>query len=208
MSGLVHIRRAGPADSPAIAGLHVREIPWGQLSQLGVPFVTSFYGALSASPRGFAFVAERDGRVEGFASGVADWRAFYREFLRRHPGLAARVLLAGFRRGRWRRLLETSRYAIAEALPPAELVSIAVAPEMRGSGISGDLVRHVLAEFAARRVPAVRVTAGEANAPANRLYERMGFRLHSYLEIHPGEHAAVYVIALPGETVRQQPVPS
>jgi len=196
MSGLDRIRRAEPADSLAIAGLHGREIPWGLLSQLGVAFVATFYQALLASPQGFAFVAERDGRIVGFASGVLDWRAFYREFVRRHLTLAVRVFLAGFRRGRWRRLLETSRYAASGTLPPAELISIALEPEARGSGISGELVRHVLTEFVGRHVLAVRVTAGEENAPANRLYERMGFRLHSYMEIHPGEKAAVYVIAL------------
>src|SRR3990170_1715517 len=134
MSGLDRIRRAEPADSLAIAGLHGREIPWGLLSQLGVAFVATFYQALLASPQGFAFVAERDGRIVGFASGV-------------------------------------------------------------------------LTEFAARHVLAVRVTAGGENTPANRLYERMGFRLHSFMEIHPGEQAAVYVIALPPGAVRHA-VPS
>ena len=202
MSGLDRIRRAEPADSLAIAGLHLRQIPWGLLAQLGVPFVATFYQALLASPQGFAFVAERDGRIVGFASGVLDWRGFYREFLRRHLTLAVRVFLAGFRRGRWRRLLETSRYAASGTLPPAELISIALEPEARGSGISGELVRHVLTEFAGRHVLAVRVTAGGENTPANRLYERMGFRLHSFMEIHPGETAAVYVIALPPGAVR------
>jgi len=160
VSGLDRIRRAEPADSLAIAGLHLRQIPWGLLAQLGVAFVATFYQALLASPQGFAFVAERDGRIVGFASGVLDWRGFYREFLRRHLTLAVRGFLAGFRRGRWRRLLETSRYAASGTLPPAELISIALEPEARGSGISGELVRHVLTEFAARHVLAVRVTAG------------------------------------------------
>lgn len=196
-SGSARIRRAAPEDSLAIAGLHVRQIPWGLLSQLGVAFVATFYRALLGSPGGFAFVAEREGRIVGFASGVLDWRVFYREFLRRHLFLALRVFSAGVRRGRWRRLLETSRYAASGALPPAELVAIALEPEARGGGISAELVRRVLEEFAARHVPAVRVTAGEENTPANQLYERMGFRLHAYMEIHPGEKAAVYVFALP-----------
>ena len=202
MSGLDRIRRAEPADSLAIAGLHGREIPWGLLSQLGVAFVATFYQALLSSPQGFAFVAERDGRIVGFASGVMDWRAFYREFLRYHLTLAVRVALVGFRRGRWRRLLETSRYAASGTLPPAELIAIALEPEARGSGTSGELVRHALTEFAARHVLAVRVTAGGENTPANRLYERMGFRLYSFMEIHPGETAAVYVIALPPAALR------
>ena len=32
---------------------------------------------------------------------------------------------------------------------------------------------------------------------AGRLYEKMGFRLHTHVEIHPGQRAPIYVIALP-----------
>jgi ribosomal protein S18 acetylase RimI-like enzyme len=70
------------------------------------------------------------------------------------------------------------------------------------------LVGQVLTEFAARGVHAVRVTAGGENLPARALYERAGFNLHSEAEIHPGETAAIYVIALgqaaaaPAEAVR------
>ncbi len=192
------IRRAAPADAAAVATLHCRCIPWGLLTQMGQTFVGAFYAALIDSPSGFAFVAERNGRVVGFASGVVHWRRFYRQFLRRHPRLAAMAAVRSLRAGRWRRLLETSRYAVAAGLPQAEVVSVALEPESRGAGVAGALVRGVLDEFAARGVSTVRVTAGAANAPAVRLYERAGFRLHGQLEIHPGVHAAVYVVTLAG----------
>lgn len=188
------IRRAGPSDAPVIAALHREQIPWGLLSRLGDEFVAAFYAALVRSPLGFAFVAERDGRVVGFASGVVHWRRFYREFLRAHLGLAVRAVAAGLRAARWRRLLETTRYAASAALPPAELVSIAVSPEARGGGVASGLVAAVLEEFAARAVAAVRVTAGSENLAARRLYERAGFALRAEAEIHPGEVAAIYVM--------------
>jgi ribosomal protein S18 acetylase RimI-like enzyme len=128
--------------------------------------------------------------------GVVSWRRFYGEFLRRHLPMAARAFLSSLRGGRWRRLLGTSRYAASGALPPAELVSIALEPEIRGTGIGAELVRQLLEEFAARRVNAVRVTAGGSNLQAQQLYERMGFHLRSNMEIHKGEKAAVYVITL------------
>lgn len=190
------IRKAQPSDSASIAVVHGRQIPWGLLSALGGEFVTTFYRALIESPWGFAFVAERDGHIVGFASGVVNWRRFYLEFLRRNVRLAARALVSGLRRMRWKRLLETTRYASSGALPPAELVAIALEPEARGSDVAGDLARRVLQEFARRNVRAVRVTAGGDNVPANRLYEKVGFTLHSRAEIHPGETAVVYVITL------------
>jgi len=197
VAGPVRIRRAKPGDSAGLAALHCREIPWGLLAQLGVEFVTLFYQTLVVSPLGFAFVAEGEGGLVGFAGGVVRWRPFYVEFLRRHVIAAARAVVASLRRARWRRLLETTRYAASAALPPAELVAIAVAPEARGGGVAGDLVRHVLEEFARRGVGAVRVTAGPDNVRAGRLYEKLGFRLHAQVEIHPGQRAPVYVIALP-----------
>jgi len=192
----VRIRRADPSDAPAIAALHREQIPWGLLSRLGQEFVTAFYTALVASPLGFGFVAERDGRVVGFASGVVHWRRFYREFLRGHLRLAVRAVAVGLRGARWRRLLETTRYAASGALPSAELVAIAVRPEARGGGVAAGLVAAVLREFSARAVAAVRVTAGAENLAARRLYERAGFALHSEAEIHPGEVAAIYVMTL------------
>lgn len=179
-----------------MAALHARQIRWGLLSQLGDEFVVAFYRALIESPAGFGFVAERDGHLAGLASGVVNWRRFYGEFLRRHLRLAARVLVTGLRQARWRRLVQTTRYAASGALPPAELVSIALEPTARGTGVAGMLVGSVLEEFASRGVRQVRVTAGGTNQAARRLYERMGFALHSQTEIHPGEPAAVYVVTL------------
>jgi ribosomal protein S18 acetylase RimI-like enzyme len=199
------IRRAVPSDAAAVAAIHCRRIPWGLLTQMGEVVVAAFYAALIDSPWGFAFVAEQGSGLVGFASGVVDWRRFYRQFLCRHPGLAAAAVLQSLRAGRWWRLLETSRYAVAADLPRAELVSVALEPETRGAGVAAALVRRVLEEFAARGVPAVRVTAGASNTPATRLYERAGFRLHRQLEMHPGVQAAVYVLSLADRAVGARP---
>jgi ribosomal protein S18 acetylase RimI-like enzyme len=196
VSQSVRIRRAEPADSAAIAKAHRRQIPWGLLSQFGEEFVAAFYDTLVRSAVGFGLVAERDERLVGFTMGVVSWRRFYAEFLRRHPSMAVRAALSSVRGGRWRRLVDTSRYAASGVLPPAELISIAVEPEVRGTGTAAELVRGLLDEFAGRKVNAVRVTAGGSNVHAQRLYERMGFSLRSRMEIHKGEKAAVYVITL------------
>ncbi len=192
------VRKASPADSAAIAAVHLAEIPWGLLSGMGPPFVGAFYRTLLHSPWGFAFLAERDGRPVGFATGVVHWRRFYQAFVLRNAWLAMRAVCRTILGGGLRRLFETSRYAAASSLPEAELLSIAVRPEARGTGVADALVHAVLNEFSHRGVGRVRVTTAGDNRAAVRVYERSGFTLLHRAEIHPGEHAAVYVIALGG----------
>lgn len=205
MSLSLLVRKATPADSDAISALHCRHISWGLLTELGQRFVSTFYHALICSKGGFAFVAEQHGQLVGFASGVTDWRRFYWEFLRRHLFPAIHALAANFRGRRWRRLFETTSYAAAPSLPSAELVSIALEPAARGTGTANRLVHHILEEFAARGVHAVRVTFGSHNAPAKILYEQLGFRFHSQVEIHSGQRSAIYVISLPTGSLQQVP---
>ncbi len=193
---MVSVRKASAADSAAIAALHLAEIPWGVLSSMGPGFVGVFYRTLLEGPSGFAYLAEQDGRPVGYCSGVVHWRRFYRTFVLRNWTLAARIVFRKIFGGGLRRLFETTQYAAASTLPDAELLSIALHPGARGTGAADALVRAVLEEFARRGVERVRVTTAVDNASAARVYERSGFQLLHRAEIHPGEHAAVYVIAL------------
>ena len=194
---MVSVRKATPADSPAIAALHREQIPWGLLSDMGPGFVDAFYRTLLTSTVGFAFLAEDTDGPVGFASGIVHWGRFYRTFLCRNWTLALGVVVRRlFDLSRWRRLFETSRYAASAVLPGSELLSIALRPRVRGTGVADTLVRHVLDEFALRGVTQVRVTTASSNDAAARVYERTGFRLLGDAEIHPGEVARVYVITL------------
>ncbi|MGH2372900.1 MAG: GNAT family N-acetyltransferase [bacterium] len=194
------VRKAFPADSGAIAALHLAGIPWGLLTSMGPAFVSAFYRTLLGCEVGFGFLAEREGRPVGYATGVVHWRRFYRTFLIRNWRLATAVLIRqAFRLGRWRRLVETTRYAAASPLPDAELVSIAVDHASRGMGTADILVRQVLAEFARRGVGRVRVSTASSNAGASRLYLRSGFRFLGETQIHRGESAHIYVIDIPAQ---------
>lgn len=192
----VSVRRASVSDSAAIAALHVAEIPWGLLSGMGPRFVAAFYRTLLDGPWGFGFLAEQGGRPVGYCCGVVHWRRFYAVFVRRNWLLAAQSVFGRIARGGVRRLFETTKYAAAASLPDAELLSIALHPDARGTGTADALVRAVLDEFARRGVSRVRVTTAADNTAAARVYERSGFRLVQRAEIHPGESASIYVIAL------------
>lgn len=189
------VRKARLTDAPAIAALHRRRLSFGLLSQFGEEFVTRFYVSMLRSPLGFAFVAEQDGRVIGFTTGVTDWRRFSRAFLRTHLGMVARALLTVLRDGRWRRLLETLRYARATDLPPAEFVSMAVEKDFEGTGVAALLTRTLFAEFTARGITTLRITTGSANTRSMRFFEKLGLQARP-LQMHPGDPAVLYIVSL------------
>lgn len=196
MVSTVSVRKASATDSPEITALHLAEIPWGLLSGMGPRFVEAFYRTLLEGPWGFAFVAERDNRMVGYCTGVVHWRRFYRTFVVRNWPLVARIALQKIVGRGVRRLFETTKYAAAGSLPDAELVSIALHPDARGTGAADTLVRAVLDEFSRRGAERVRVTTAVDNTAAAKVYERTGFRLLHRAEIHPGENSSIYVIAL------------
>ena len=96
-----------------------------------------------------------------------------------------------------RRILEILRYSgdanLPEGVPDAELLSLAVAPEARGSGVAGKLYRKLVDDFQARGVDAFRIIVGDALAPAHRFYQRMGATLAGEVQVHEGEPSKVYI---------------
>ena len=91
--------------------------------------------------------------------------------------------------------VETLRYPgeVSEELPPAEILSIAVAESARHKGIGQALMRAALGEFSQRDVCRVKVAVGADNEPANRFYQQCGFRLALTRE-HHGLPMRVYVV--------------
>jgi [ribosomal protein S18]-alanine N-acetyltransferase len=81
------------------------------------------------------------------------------------------TLIHRLRQGRHMIGFAASRFAADEA----EILSIAVAPEQRGRGLSRDLFLTHLGHLAGRGVRTVFLEVEENNAPARRLYERTGF---------------------------------
>jgi ribosomal protein S18 acetylase RimI-like enzyme len=181
------IRRAVPDDVDAMARLHAAEITEGFLPTLGPRFLARLYRRAVFDSSSFAFVAGCDGVVVGFAAATEDLRGLYRSFLVR-DGLPAAAAAAPNLVRSWRRVLETLRYGGGgeAALPPAEVIAVAVDRRARGQGVGRRLVAAVIDEFASRGVPAARVVAGTDNEAALRLYHSAGFRHAATVQVHAG----------------------
>jgi ribosomal protein S18 acetylase RimI-like enzyme len=189
------IRASTVADAPALAALHREGLPEAFLSDLGPAFLQVLYRALATDPEAVAIVAEQDGAVVGFVTGVPSVRRFYRRFFLRHavPAAAAaapRVLRSGV----LSRMRETASYPKGlSGLPEAELLSIAVVGAARRSHVATDLVTRLFADLAGRGAHEVKVVVSAGNLAANRFYERVGFRLVGSTEVHEGDVSNVWV---------------
>ncbi|GJD93537.1 GNAT family N-acetyltransferase [Methylobacterium iners] len=75
----------------------------------------------------------------------------------------------------------------------AEILTIVLAPSMRGSGLSHKLLREHLQHLGNARVSKVHLEVDEGNAPALKLYARHGFR-------RIGERVGYYTTADGGRT--------
>jgi ribosomal protein S18 acetylase RimI-like enzyme len=180
-----------------VARLHRDNLDQGFLATLGERFLALMYRAIDETAGAALLVEERDGQVLGFVSGARGMRAIYRRMLSHPVELALALLPSLLRPARVWRILEILRYggkadAIAD-LPPDELLSIAVSPLARGSGVAERLYQRLQAHFRERGVAVFRITVGDALEPAHRFYRRMGARPVGRVEVHRGQGSVVYL---------------
>ncbi|AQQ71501.1 putative acetyltransferase [Limihaloglobus sulfuriphilus] len=182
-----------------VAHLHISGISTGFISSLGVGFVTALYEAISEDQNSFCFVAQEDEQVLGFVAFSCNLGKLYkyvlkRKFFRFAPKIAFRMLNFTTFKKVVANLLYPSKMSKMD-LPDAELLSIVVAPEGRGRGVASELTRAGFDECRRRGINRVKVLVAADNEPANRLYQKVGFKFHSQIESH-GVLSNVYVVEL------------
>lgn len=181
----------------AVARMHIACLDRGFLATLGERFLALMYEAIEAAPQSRLITVERDGVIVGFITGAVGMKAIYRQMLRSPVRLARALLPTLSSSARIRRIFEILRYgggASAPAgLPDAELLSLAVAREWRGSGVAEELYSSLVEHFREDGVDAFRIIVGDSLQPAHRFYRRMGAVVAGKLEVHEGEQSLVYV---------------
>lgn len=191
----VLVRKAQPDDSPTIARLHRETISWGLLSQLGDRVVTAFYRVMTESPASFCFVAEQGGQIQGFAAAVTHWPTLHQHVRRRTWWPLMQAAPALMISGRWRKLLETSRYSQSRLEGvDAEFMAFGVREGAPGRVWAGAaLVNAVITEFRRQGVTRFRGVVGGQNERALKFFQSVGFHFAAEVEIHPGEVSRTHV---------------
>ncbi len=153
----------GPRHVDEVATLHLQAMRGYFLSELGERVLRRFYAEFCRHPYDYGVVAigRTTGRLAAFVVGTSDSAAHFRSFYRRNALLlAGEVAIAAVRRAAVRRgLLRRLRHLLFAGLAvvrwhrpvasapgpprgpdrvcPVRLLSIAVAPDCQGTGVSG-----------------------------------------------------------------------
>lgn len=196
----VRIRTARPTDVPSIVRLHMQVIPsTAFLPLLGQGFMAQIFREHIDDPESVVVVAEREGEVIGYSTGVASLSAFRRRFIVRQ-GMAAAVAAAPrlVRPTVLRKVLETFRYPeMTRGLPEAEWNFIGVKPGT-APGLGPELGRETLDGLAERGVHEVKGYVAHDNKVMHWMLQRMGFELVGDVALHEGQPSSVYVMTLDG----------
>lgn len=174
-------------------------ISTGFISSLGEDFVISLYEAIAEDENSFGLVAAEDDKVLGFVAFSSNLSKLYKHVALkkgfRFAFILARRMLS-FRV--FKKVIDNILYPSKmkrAGLPAAELLSIVVSPRAQGKGLAKQLVEKGLQECRARNIDKVKVLVSADNEPANKLYKKCGFQLHSQLDSH-GVKSNIYVVQL------------
>ncbi len=174
------IKKLEPAFGNALAQLHLKYLRTPFQGKPGKELLRQYYQAVSAEQGATGYVAIQQNEVNGYVCGVWDAVQLRKILLLRSGAtvlfwsimqiLQKPSLAAGF----------LSRLKGSEnlSLPDTgyELRPIVVSPEFRGSGLAAELTNRLLQDAAQRGFSKIYLFTEQNNQPANRFYQRFGFR--------------------------------
>lgn len=186
-----------------VAEIHIACISAGFLSTLGVDFLALMYRAIDQGKDSLLLIEQVDERVVGFVSASHGMGGIYRRMLLHWPSLLRSLLPVLKSPRRIWRIIEIVRYSTGtsfshqDGVPKCELLSIAVATDVRRTGHAETLYCRLCTELYKRNVSAFRILVGAALTPAHRFYQKMGAQVIGQLELHANESSLLYVQSLP-----------
>ncbi|MDQ3190539.1 MAG: GNAT family N-acetyltransferase [Bacteroidota bacterium] len=180
-----------------IARLHINNIKSGFLSSLGEDFLKLIY--FSIQKKGVLIGLRSDNSVIGFVSGVEDINAVYYEFIKKNFFKAFFFILPKMISFNViKKVVEIALYPLQKKidkieLPKAELLSIVMEPDQRGTGGAEVLYKELVKDFQGKNIEKFKIIVGAKLIGAQKFYSKMGALQLDSINIHKGEKSWVYL---------------
>ena len=186
-----------PGHAPEVARLHISGIATSFIGSLGKGFVTALYDAIARSDFSFGYVVKKGDTIVGFASFTTDLDRLYKSVIRKKCVrfsflLARKILSLQVLRKAFETLFYPNRIKKMD-LPPAEFLSMVIAPQARGKSLATTLVKKGFAEFDARGIKRIKIFAAVDIIAINKMYCKLGFDVVGQMKNH-GVVTNVYVV--------------
>lgn len=199
------LRPMRPADLPYVLDAHRANFPDNLVGRLGDGFLNRYYRCFLIGPHSVATIAEWDGEVCGYLTGVVDAHRHRRLVMERHgrpmaflalrglmshPLLAAALVVSRSRTLARRAVGRGAGSRHADRI--AVLSHVAVSGDARGVGIGNAMIRDFVER--ARASGAVRACLATRDGPdgAGLYYERRGWTLVSRRRTVDGRPIRLY----------------
>jgi ribosomal protein S18 acetylase RimI-like enzyme len=195
------VRMMRDDDIMGVVGIHLNSFQGFFLTFLGSRFLYELYAGVLEDKSGISFVSFDADRLTGFVAGTSEPVGFYRRLLRRRwwrfawasiiPVLKNPLIIPRL----WRALRKPLE--VQNQTNTGTLMSIAVSPEVQGTGFGQVLVKAFLEEASRRGLKNVDLTTDKlTNDHANQFYQRMGFKCSRTFITPEGREMNEYVISL------------
>lgn len=181
----------------SIARLHVAGIKGGFLSLLGEKFLTDLYEVIDTDANSFCMTAQKNGNIIGFVAFTENLGKLFKAVLKA-KGMAV-LMGIGFRLFKpsvFKRVVQNCLYSGKTeklGLPRAELLSIVVSTAEQRKGVGEELCKAGFQECRRRGIERVKVLVAADNEAADRLYQKVGFKLSLETDSH-GIPSKIYVV--------------
>ena len=158
------------------------------------------YQSIDESPCSKLICIRQKGKVVGIIAGTYNMRDVYKRLLKRWWALGIALTPSLFSPNRIYGMIEILTLARRNRdnnklnkLPPAELLSIVVAPAFRGRGYAEKLYYHLANFFITSDQDSFKIVVGSTLESAHRFYRRMGAQPFTEIEVHEGCNSVVYI---------------
>lgn len=192
----MNIRAADKSDFKILADIHVKAFDDFFLTSLGVGFMRAYYKASLQNRDSIAFCAtDEDGEIIGFSSGCAQAAGFHKRLLTDNFFLFLnQAIILLFTRPK--AIIHLARNLDKNGNPTddgryAELLSIAVLPESKGSGVGKALINAFEVEAQSRGCKKISLTTDyTGNQVVLSFYKNAGYEVFYEFTTYP--HRKMY----------------